>query len=252
MFRFYIPWKRQKTEGRTQGLTHLLGRQGKHVWLTRRQLPTKNDWWDAPLAFRDLAEVISMTLTMGSSPICFHGGSLATKFLPKLPARPTPLSQWADLQQISTQDYQEWLPSHNSPPTRTRSTVSTLSPRSFHWADTQLVLNPRISPPFFQVYINTTRKDSSKNLAMAARPKRPYSKIFFKKLFLETDTRKNLRSTKRWILQELQTSFKNKAIRNLSTHQLSLIKIEVLHLGLNFAPSHLQPPHTPQPSQSHL
>ena len=36
------------------------------------------------------------------------------------------------------------------------------------------------------------------------------------------------------ILQELQTSFRNKAIRNLSSQQLSPIETEVLALGLNF------------------
>ena len=44
---------------RTPGLTHLLGRQGKHVWLIVRQLP-KTSWWDAPLALQDLAEAICM------------------------------------------------------------------------------------------------------------------------------------------------------------------------------------------------
>ena len=43
---------------RTQGLSHLLGRQGKYVWLIVRQLPIKSGWWDAPLALRDSAEVI--------------------------------------------------------------------------------------------------------------------------------------------------------------------------------------------------
>ena len=42
-------------ENRTQGLIHLLGGQGKHVWLIIRQLPTKAGWWDAPLALWNLA-----------------------------------------------------------------------------------------------------------------------------------------------------------------------------------------------------
>ena len=40
--------------------------------------------------------------------------------------------------------------------------------------------------------------------------------------------------TKHRILQELQPNFGNKAIRNLSSHQLSLTELEVLALGLNF------------------
>ena len=40
---------------RTQGLTHLLGRQDRHVWLIVMQLPMKAGWRDAPLALQDLA-----------------------------------------------------------------------------------------------------------------------------------------------------------------------------------------------------
>ena len=39
---------------RTQRLTHLLGRQGRHLWLIVRQLPMKVGLWDTPLALRDL------------------------------------------------------------------------------------------------------------------------------------------------------------------------------------------------------
>ena len=56
---------------------------------------------------------------------------------------------------------------------------------------------------------------------------------------------KNLRNTKGQILQELQTSFKNKAMRNRSSHHLSSIETEVLTLGLNFIP-------TPVASKHHL
>ena len=42
---------------------------------------------------------------------------------------------------------------------------------------------------------------------------------------------------KRRILQELQTSFKSKAMRNLSSHELSPIETEVLALGDNFVPT---------------
>ena len=78
---------------------------------------------------------------------------------------------------------------------------------------------------------------------MGESPKRPYAKSSFKKLFLEIRTTKNFRSTKRRILQKLQTNFKNKAIRNLSSHHLSRIETEVL--GLNFVP-------TPPASTHHL
>ena len=40
---------------RTQGLTHLLGGQGRHVWLIVRQLSMKAGWWDASLTLWDLA-----------------------------------------------------------------------------------------------------------------------------------------------------------------------------------------------------
>ena len=46
--------------GVTPGLTHLIGRQGKHVWLIVRQLPMKAGWWDALIVLRDLARAICM------------------------------------------------------------------------------------------------------------------------------------------------------------------------------------------------
>ena len=55
-------------------LTHLLGRQGKHVWLIFRHLPMRPGWWDAPLALRDLAEAICVRchggMTFSSSYFC--------------------------------------------------------------------------------------------------------------------------------------------------------------------------------------
>ena len=80
---------------------------------------------------------------------------------------------------------------------------------------------------------------------MKAQTKRPYSEPSFKKLFPEICTTRNFRKTKHWILQEFQTSFKSKAIRNLSSHQLSPIKTEVLKLGVHFIP-------TPPTSTHHL
>ena len=72
-----------------------------------------------------------------------------------------------------------------------------------------------------------------------AQPKQPYSIPSFKKLFLQTCTMRNFRNTKPQILQELQTSFRNKAVRNLSSHQLSPSETEILALGLNFVPTPL-------------
>ena len=78
------------------------------------------------------------------------------------------------------------------------------------------------------------------NKQMTAAPlKRPYSRSSFRTLFLEIRTTKNFRSTKRHILQELQSNFKRKAIRNLSSYQLSSNESEVLALGLNFVPTPL-------------
>ena len=55
--------------------------------------------------------------------------------------------------------------------------------------------------------------------------------------FPKRHTTRNFKSTTCWILQELQTSFKNIAVRNLSSHQLSPIETEILALGLNFVPT---------------
>ena len=49
-------------------------------------------------------------------------------------------------------------------------------------------------------------------------------------------TIKNFRSTICRILQELQSNFQRKAIRNLSSYQLSPIESKVIGLGLNFVP----------------
>ena len=43
--------KRKNTE-------HQKYKRSKHVWLIVRQLPMKADWWDNPLALRDLVEAI--------------------------------------------------------------------------------------------------------------------------------------------------------------------------------------------------
>ena len=68
---------------------------------------------------------------------------------------------------------------------------------------------------------------------MTAGLKPPYSKLSFRNL-QETRTTWNFKSTKQW---KLQTSFKNKAIRKLSSYQLSSVETEVLTLGLNFVPT---------------
>ena len=58
-------------------------------------------------------------------------------------------------------------------------------------------------------------------------------------------TIKNFRSTICRILQELQSNFQRKAIRNLSSYQLSPVESKVIALGLNFVP-------TPSASTHHL
>ena len=95
----------------------------------------------------------------------------------------------------------------------------------------------------FYAYIDKNCKDVFEKLTRIEQPKRPYSIASFKKLLPQVHTTRNFRKTKRWILQELQTKFRNKAIRNHSSHQLSPIETEVLALGLNFVPTPL-PPHT--------
>ena len=47
----------------THGLTCLLGRQGKDVWLIVRELPIKSGWVNASLALQDLAEAIFLNIT---------------------------------------------------------------------------------------------------------------------------------------------------------------------------------------------
>ena len=120
-----------------------------HVWIIFRLLPMKAGWWDAPLALWNLAETICMILTMGGSPFWSHGGSLAVKFLPQLSTHPTPIPSEPSPKRFPHRHYQELQSSHNSPTRRTHSTVYTLSPCCFCWADTQHLLHPRISPSFF-------------------------------------------------------------------------------------------------------
>ena len=46
----------------THGLTCLLGRQGKHMWLIVRQVSIKSGWVNLPLTLRDLAEAILLNI----------------------------------------------------------------------------------------------------------------------------------------------------------------------------------------------
>ena len=74
------------------------------ICVTRNQAATNESWLvRCSLALWDLAETICIILTMGGSPFCSHGGFLAVTFLPSLPTHLTPLSQWAQPLQISTQ-----------------------------------------------------------------------------------------------------------------------------------------------------
>ena len=59
--------------------------------------------------------------------------------------------------------------------------------------------------------------------------------------FPQSRTTRSFRKIKRRILQELKTNFKKKAIRNLSSHQLSTIETEVIGLTLNFFPTPSSP-----------
>ena len=122
-----IIWRHRK-----QGLTHLLGRQDKHVWLVVKQLRMKVGWWDAPLKLRELAKAISKTLALGDSPSCFHGASMVVKFLFAFPKSQSP----SDFHTGTTKSYYPRQQFSNS------------------------------SPPVLQAFINITRKDSSRNSAM--------------------------------------------------------------------------------------
>ena len=103
-----------------------------------------------------------MILTMGGSPFCSHG---AIEFPPSLPTHLTPLSQWAQPLQISTQ----------APPSaNTQLQQSTNNPH--HCLHFHLVASTRQIPTIyftpesplllFYACIRTTHKDGSKNSAM--------------------------------------------------------------------------------------
>ena len=109
--------------------------------------------------------------------------------------------------------------------------------------DTQCLHHPEISPLFFQAYINTTHKDGSRKSTSVAPFKRPHFRPSFKKLFQEIHTTKNFRSIKRQILQELQSNFKKKAIRNLSFTSYHQMKVKYLPQVSNLS-QHPQLPRT--------
>ena len=60
----------------------------------------------------------------------------------------------------------------------------------------QRLFHTRISPPFFQVYNNTTCENGSNNSIMVAQLRQPYSRPLFRKLFPKTRAIKNFGSTK--------------------------------------------------------
>lgn len=76
-----------------------------------------------------------------------------------------------------------------------RQEFTTLSPRCFHYPASFTPESPRI---FCWAYINATRKDGSK----MTQATKPYSKPSFRKLLPEIRTAKNVKSTKRRILDE--------------------------------------------------
>ena len=147
-----------------------------------------------------------------------------------------PLSQAVDLRQISTQALPRITTqpqqSTNKNPVHCCHNFTLLLPRVRY----PVTASPQNLPSFFPAHMNTTRKNSFKNSGMVARRKQPYSQPLFRKFFLGTYTTKTCRSTKCQILQELKTSFKSKATRNLSSHQLSPIETKVLALSINFVP----------------
>lgn len=128
----------------TQGLTHVLGRQGKLMWLiVVRQLSMKASWWDAPLSLRDLAEAICIILNMGSfCPILLPWGLLSwlSSCCPSYPYTQLYFPSELISDRFPHRHYPEIPPSHSRPPKRTCSTVSTLSL-------SQHLLHPRIPPP---------------------------------------------------------------------------------------------------------
>ena len=114
---------------RTQGLTYLLRGQDRNVWLMIKQLPLKAGCWDDPLALWDLAVSNLYDIIHGRQPILLlwrlpgrRVPTLATHTSDSaLPVSPSP-------RDLLTKTTKELTPSHNSPPTRTDSTIPTHSP----------------------------------------------------------------------------------------------------------------------------
>ena len=127
-----------------------------------------------------------------------------------------------------------------------QNSTKTVLSHCLHTSSFQHLLNRYPAPTSLQnlpssfldiQYINKNPEDGSNNSTMVAPLKQPYSMPSLKKVFHEIHTTKNFRSTKHWILQELQLNFKNKVIRNLSSHQVPPNESEVLALSLNFVPT---------------
>ena len=172
---------------------------------------------------------------MGGSPFRFLGDSLAVKFLALLPTLPTLVSQFTKSPMAF---YIDTTSNHLH---QTQRSIRKVPPHLSHISSFEGLLDrypvptsPRHLPSSFLDIHQCYRKDEANKQTMVAPIKQPYSRLSFKKLFPEIRTTKNFRSIKRRILPELQSNFVGKAIRNLSSYQLSPNEIEVLALGLNF------------------
>ena len=182
-----------------------------------------------------ITETINMMLTMGGSPFRFLGDSLAVKFLALLPTLPTLVSQFTKSPMAF---YIDTTSNHLH---QTQRSIRKVPPHLSHISSFEGLLDrypvptsPRHLPSSFLDIHQYYRKDGSNKETRVALIKQPYTRPSFKKLFPEIRTTKNFRSIKRRILPERQSNFFGKAIRNLSSYQLSPNEIGALALGLNF------------------
>ena len=158
------------TGHRKQGLTYLLGGQGRHMWLT--------GWWYVSLMLQDIAMRNLHDINRGRYlillPWRFPGSQvfmLATYIANCVASEPIsnifPHRHYKGItnqQQHSTNKNRLQHPHTFTPIASTRQKT----PSTFSSPESPLLL--------CQGYIHTIHKDGSENLAMTAQLKRPYSK----------------------------------------------------------------------------
>ena len=108
---------------RTQGLTHLPGRQSKYMCLIVRLLSKKADWWDAPFAIQELAEAIYIILTIELAHSSSMGAPLLSSSYHSYSYTRLHFHSDPIFKRFLHRHYQVLPPSHKSPLKRTCSTI---------------------------------------------------------------------------------------------------------------------------------